>query len=106
MYTLVCSIESVIIPGQIGGIDESSFENCNKLNKVTITKGLRFIDDYAFFECKALKEIKLPEGLQSIGVGAFYRTGIKQLTIPGCFVCDSFFARCFDCGSCFVINST
>ena len=76
------SIESVTIPGQIGGIDESSFENCNKLNKVTITKGLRFIDDYAFFECKALKEIKLPEGLQSIGVGAFYRTGIKQLTIP------------------------
>ena len=80
------SIESVIIPGQIGGIDESSFENCNKLNKVTITKGLRFIDDYAFFECKALKEIKLPEGLQSIGVGAFYRTGIKQLTIPGSVV--------------------
>ena len=60
------SIESVTIPGQIGGIDESSFENCNKLNKVTITKGLRFINDYAFFECKALKEIKLPEGLQSI----------------------------------------
>ena len=80
------SIESVTIPGQIGGIDESSFENCNKLNKVTITKGLRFIDDYAFFECKALKEIKLPEGLQSIGVGAFYRTGIKQLTIPGSVV--------------------
>ena len=64
------SIESVTIPGQIGGIDESSFEHCNKLNKVTITKGLRFINDYAFF------------------------------------VCDSFFARCFDCGSCFVINST
>ena len=80
------SIESVTIPGQIGGIDESSFENCNKLNKVTITKGLRFIDDYAFFECKALKEIKLPEGLQSIGVGVFYRTGIKQLTIPGSVV--------------------
>ena len=80
------SIESVIIPGQIGGIDESSFENCNKLNKVTITKGLRFINDYAFFECKALKEIKLPEGLQSIGVGVFYRTGIKQLTIPGSVV--------------------
>ena len=80
------SIESVTIPGQIGGIDESSFENCNKLNKVTITKGLRFINDYAFFECKALKEIKLPEGLQSIGVGAFYRTGIKQLTIPGSVV--------------------
>lgn len=80
------SIESVTIPGQIGGIDESSFENCNKLNKVTITKGLRFINDYAFFECKALKEIKLPEGLQSIGVGVFYRTGIKQLTIPGSVV--------------------
>lgn len=62
------------------------FENCNKLNKVTITKGLRFINDYAFFECKALKEIKLPEGLQSIGVGVFYRTGIKQLTIPGSVV--------------------
>ena len=71
------SIESVTIPGQIGGIDESSFENCNKLNKVTITKGLRFINDYAFFECK---------GLQSIGVGVFYRTGIKQLTIPGSVV--------------------
>lgn len=80
------SIESVTIPGQIGGIDESSFENCNKLNKVTITKGLRFINDYAFFECKALKEIKLPEGLQSIGAGVFYRTGIKQLTIPGSVV--------------------
>ena len=80
------SIESVTIPGQIGGIDESSFDNCNKLNKVTITKGLRFINDYAFFECKALKEIKLPEGLQSIGVGVFYRTGIKQLTIPGSVV--------------------
>ena len=66
--------------------NESSFGNCNKLNKVTITKGLRFIDDYAFFECKALKEIKLPEGLQSIGVGVFYRTGIKQLTIPGSVV--------------------
>ena len=26
--------------------------------------------------------------------------------VCSCFVCDSFFARCFDCGSCFVINST
>ena len=76
------SIESVTIPGQVGIINDSSFEDCNNLKKVTITKGMRFIDDYAFFKCTALKEIKLPEGLQKIGAGVFYKTGIKQLTIP------------------------
>ena len=46
------SIESCNNSGPDRRYDESSFENCNKLNKVTITKGLRFINDYAFLNVK------------------------------------------------------
>ena len=78
--------KEIVIPDTVKVIEDRAFFSRYNLEKVTLPKNLTEIGDYAFFECKALKEIKLPEGLQSIGVGVFYRTGIKQLTIPGSVV--------------------
>ena len=90
--------ETYNMPASVKKVEEfNALINLKYLKNLTLSKNLsvtpscndssiEFINDYAFFECKALKEIKLPEGLQSIGVGVFYRTGIKQLTIPGSVV--------------------
>lgn len=83
--TMECSesnIESVIIPGKIQTIEETSFFNCKKLRNVEIGKNIHTIFSDAFRGCNSLEQILLPEGLKNIGAGAFAKTALKEVQIP------------------------
>ena len=56
--------ESVVIPGQINGLNVTA------------------IGDGAFMNCSTLTSLTLPEGLESIGSYAFAGTGLESLEIP------------------------
>ena len=44
---------------------------------------IKVIDNYAFNECSKLENITLPSKLTEIGVDAFYEcTGLQNITIP------------------------
>lgn len=71
------------VPEGIVKIGKKAFAYCEKLEKVTLPKGLRIIDDCAFDHCKALTEIALPEGLKEIGYDAFCScTSLGSVAIP------------------------
>ena len=76
------SIESVVIPDQVKSIDESTFDTCENLKKVTFGKNVTFIGDGAFVNCKALKTISLPKSLKEIDSVAFVNTSLTKVTIP------------------------
>ena len=74
-------IQSVFIPAveKIGGW---AFANCKKLNKVTISEGVKEIYSGAFLRCENLKEVIIPNSVTVIGSMAFSECGISEMTIP------------------------
>ncbi len=68
------------------GIGESLYkenaDNIAKLNKVTISKGIKTIGANAFKGCTELTDLTLPDGLVDIGMSAFENTKIVSQEIP------------------------
>ena len=64
-------IESINIPPKITEIQAEAFMNCDYLEKVTLSEGVKTIGWRAFKECKALESINFPSTLQSIADEAF-----------------------------------
>ena len=63
-------------------IDESTFDTCKNLKKVTFGKNITAIGDGAFANCTALETIKLPNNLKNIEEVAFVNTSLKSVIIP------------------------
>ena len=57
--------------GKTKVIDESAFDGCKNLKKVTLGKNVRNIVKGAFANCASLKDVTIPESVLKIGVGAF-----------------------------------
>ena len=72
----------MIIPDQVKVIDESTFDTCKNLKKVTFGKNITAIGDGAFANCTALETIKLPNNLKNIEEVAFVNTSLKSVIIP------------------------
>ena len=62
--------------------ENKTFKKNNKIKKVIIKDGITSISAHAFEECKKLKYLKLPKTIKRIGCKSFYKTSIKNLTIP------------------------
>lgn len=100
LYTSV----SIVIPEevtyedityQVTGISGHAFENCQKIESVSLPHGLKTIGDFAFSGCTKLQSIDLPSTLTSIGSEALDWTGITYLSIPdGCSVESYAFMNC------------
>ena len=61
----------------------SVFENCYKLETVSLPTHLHNIGSYAFWRCNRLCEINLPPSITSIGYGAFFQCNkLTSLTLP------------------------
>ena len=75
------NLTTVKLPAQVRKIDKGSFLYCTSLKKVggKNTKLTEIADD-AFDQCEKLTMIKTPK-VARIGEGAFYKTGIKKLTL-------------------------
>ena len=63
-------------------IPESAFENCNRLQTVSLPKGLKSIKSFAFKECKSLRSAFLPSQLKKVYPQAFYGSGLETLVLP------------------------
>ncbi len=79
------TVTTLKIPASVKKIEESVFQGCKYIKKVTFEAGslLTTIGKYAFKGCTAMNSISLPTGLKSIGYRAFGScTSLESLTIP------------------------
>lgn len=98
------NIVSVVIPDSVILISSDDvdsygtgcFYGCESLQKVTLSKNLKYIFGMCFHKCSSLKEITLPEGLEKIGYYAFKKSGLESITIPDSvsFIGDFAFQEC------------
>lgn len=90
-------LRKVIIKGkklkEVGG---SAFNGCSSLRSMKLPDSVRSIGQTAFYETTAMTQIDVGKGLTSIGYEAFYKSGIKAITIPGTLKhldCSEFWSR-------------
>ena len=92
-------LQTAEIAGSITRIEESAFEDCRSLEKVTFAtpSALNNIGDWAFYNCHTLQNIVIPENVTEIGNGAFYGcTYLTELILPASVqaIGDNAFALC------------
>lgn len=75
-------LTSVVIPEGIEYIRDCAFANCGSLTSVTLPNTVTEICSGAFSECSSLESVELPNSLETISDNAFYKSGLKWLTIP------------------------
>jgi hypothetical protein len=77
------SAEEVMIPDNVISIEDSAFDSCAFMLKVTIPNGVTYIGSGAFSGCSGLTEIKIPGSVRTIGEFAFYEcTNLETIKIP------------------------
>lgn len=59
-------------------LEVNSFQNCTKLERITLPENLVILNNRIFYGCKNLKEVRLPAGIIAIGANTFY--GCSALT--------------------------
>lgn len=81
------SVTEVEIPAEIDGlavkvIENSAFEDCEKLRSISIPDSVIHIGEGAFLGCESLKSIKIPDSVIYIGAFAFAGIGLMSIVIP------------------------
>ena len=74
-------LTEVTMPDSVTSLGSGAFTSCEKLAKVTLSKGLTEIPLSAF-ATTAITELTIPEGIVTIGRMAFSGASIAKLTIP------------------------
>lgn len=59
-------------------IGESAFNDCKKLESITISRNITLISKKAFFNCECLKEINFDAENNTTGLDAFTNAGLKS----------------------------
>ncbi len=77
---IIGSLTEKIEPVKI--IAGNPFDNCVKLEKITLGYGVKSIQSEAFYKFSNLKEVVFYSGIEEIGKRAFYDTSIRSVTIP------------------------
>ena len=79
-------IKKIVIPDSVTKIGQAAFYDCNRLEKITLGKGIKRIDEKSIFVggCKVLKEIDTSRSpLEYIGKYAFYvLPALTEFAIP------------------------
>jgi hypothetical protein len=82
MFTQI-AITSVVLPDTVIRIDDSAFQFCSQLSRVTLSKNLTTISQLSFSNCTSLIDITLPDSLEIIEHNAFENcTSLKHINIP------------------------
>ncbi len=71
----------VVVPSFVTHIGNYAMENCYRLEKVTLGKGIKYIGNHAFTGCNSLKSIKIPESVERIGIGVFCNSRLEKIDI-------------------------
>ena len=79
-----CSkLESVTIEGNVTSIGSRSFGFCSKLQTLTIPNTVTYIGEGAFYGCSLLNNIEIPDGVKTIDEEAFcYCESLTSIEIP------------------------
>lgn len=86
------SLSEIILPDTLKVINEYSFLDAKKLEKITVPSSVRLIG-YSAFSGSGIKEVILSEGLEEIESSAFEKTDIKELYIPDSVIkCGNYLA--------------
>ena len=104
-FALCTALKAVTLPGSLRSMGLYVFHGCTALTTAIVKKGATVLGDYAFEECSSLKTVSLPTTMKTIGIyaftgctelekitlpdsittlgyGAFYRSGLTELSIP------------------------
>ncbi len=65
-------IKTIILPKNLKSIQNSFFENCMNLTRITIPNHVTSIGEGAFYNCRNLTSIEIPDSVTTIGSDAFY----------------------------------
>ena len=79
----ITTLKNLTIGSMIDEIYPYAFKDCTALENVVLGNQITAIGKEAFMNCSALQHISFPESLESIGSGAFYKSGLKELVLPG-----------------------
>jgi PKD repeat protein len=84
-YTFIecLSLKNVTIANGVTSIGTEAFDTCTYLTNVTIPASVTNIAFGAFADCPSLASVTIPNGVVSIGEVAFVYDGLTSLTIPG-----------------------
>lgn len=78
----VTNVEEVVLPEGIETIDADAFAFCTKLRKINFPETLKIIGHGAFRGCFSLETVILPKKMKELNSCAFFKAGIKHLTLP------------------------
>ena len=81
-YDYEGDVRSLIIEEGVTSIGDSTFMNCNELEKVWLADTITEISYDCFQWCDNLTEVKLPANLEYVGNGSFSGIYITELTLP------------------------
>ncbi len=76
-------VKKAVIQEGVSSVGDSAFWQSTQLASVSLPGSLKCIGVNAFEECTALEHISLPSGLETIYGGAFIKSGIRELVVPG-----------------------
>ena len=78
------SVTTVTLRGQVVGIIDRAFQECNRLTSITLSDGVAFIGEYVFYGCTSLTSVSLPGSVTHIGSDVFYNCdGLTDITYAG-----------------------
>ncbi|MBO4561065.1 MAG: leucine-rich repeat domain-containing protein [Bacteroidaceae bacterium] len=72
-------LERVTIQGDMEVIGSGSFRDCSMLESVYISDGVKVIDSYAFSGCNKLTDLHMSANVREIGERAFYNCSMDTL---------------------------
>lgn len=77
------SMERVVFPSTMRGIDGSAFSGCKQLKEVILPENVAYIYNGAFAGCKNLEKVQLPSGIEVIDAYAFQNCeNLKSIVLP------------------------
>lgn len=76
-------IESLVIPEGVTEVEDSAFNNCEKIKSLSLPSTLTKVGDYAFTDFYLMEKLELNSGLETIGKYGFAGwTNITELILP------------------------
>ena len=82
IFAECANLEEVVFSEGLVNIGVADFTSCESLKRLVLPSTLRRIEEGAFLSCTSLESILLPEGLEEIADLAFQDTGLTEVSIP------------------------
>jgi hypothetical protein len=76
-------LRTIVLPPNLGFIEDSSFKACIGLEHISIHKNVRSIGTFGFFGCTNLRSLILHDGIKTIGNSTYANcTSLGKVVIP------------------------